>query len=138
MIELPWPAKQLSPNFRSRSHWPRTNAIKKARSWAFLATKAAQIFPPREGPIKLIVGFYAPDRRARDEDNQLASCKAYFDGIAEALGVNDSRFKVSPVFGEPVKHGRITVQVVEQEARPIGELIAPIMAGIEKRIEKAA
>jgi len=71
-------------------------------------------------------------------DNCVASSKAYFDGIAEALGVDDSRFQISPHIAEPVKHGRITIQVVEQEARPIGEILEPIIADIMTRVEKAA
>lgn len=112
MIELPWPPKQLSPNFRSRSHWPRTNAIKKARQWAYLATHAADLDgcdAIADTPIRVVIGCYPPDRRSRDKDNLLASCKAYLDGIAQGIGVNDSAFDPSVVIGEPVKHGKIVV-----------------------------
>lgn len=34
--------------------------------------------------------FYWPTARKRDDDNAPASCKAYRDGIASALGVDDS------------------------------------------------
>ena len=32
-----------------------------------------------------------------DKDNALSACKAYFDGIAEAIGVNDNLFDPQPV-----------------------------------------
>ena len=35
----------------------------------------------------------APDRRHRDLDNLLAASKPIIDGMAQALGVDDSRFK---------------------------------------------
>ena len=38
--------------------------------------------------------FYPPCRRTRDKDNLLASMKSGLDGLADALAVNDSRFKV--------------------------------------------
>jgi len=33
--------------------------------------------------------FYPPDKRRRDFDNQIASFKAGFDGIADVIGVDD-------------------------------------------------
>jgi len=137
MIQLPWFPNELRPN--ARPHFmAKSKATKKAREWAFMATKAAQIFPPRDGPIRLIVGYYPKTRNALDMDNCIAASKAYFDGIAQALGVNDSRFVISPHIAEPVKGGRIIVEVVEQEARPIGEIIKPILSDIMQRVEKAA
>ena len=35
--------------------------------------------------------------------------KPYFDGIADALKVNDSRFLPSYLFGEPVAGGKVVV-----------------------------
>ncbi len=37
--------------------------------------------------------FHAPDRRRRDLDNLLSSCKSYLDGVALAYGINDSRLR---------------------------------------------
>jgi crossover junction endodeoxyribonuclease RusA len=39
--------------------------------------------------------FVPPDRRRRDLDNLIASMKAGLDGLADALGVDDSRWKLS-------------------------------------------
>jgi len=40
-----------------------------------------------------VITFIQPDRRARDRDNLLAACKPMLDGVADALGVNDSQFE---------------------------------------------
>lgn len=48
--------------------------------------------------IPINVFFYPPDNRRRDADNLVSSLKAVFDGIADALGVNDARFRQQYTF----------------------------------------
>jgi crossover junction endodeoxyribonuclease RusA len=111
-IILPWPARALSPNFRSRTHWARTKATKKARDDAYLIARAAGArVPAVESLIAVLLRFEPPTRAARDHDNLLASCKAYLDGIAEAMGVNDSAFRPSIEIGGTLKGGRVIVTV---------------------------
>lgn len=56
--------------------------------------------------------FLPPDRRRRDMDNLLASCKGLLDGIADALGVDDSRFAITlALTSEPVKFGGVRVTI---------------------------
>jgi hypothetical protein len=63
-IILPWPAPALSPNFRSRSHWPKTRALKKARADAYVLARAAGArVPASESLIAVVLRFEAPDRR---------------------------------------------------------------------------
>jgi crossover junction endodeoxyribonuclease RusA len=38
--------------------------------------------------------------------------KPYYDGIADALKVNDSRFLPTYHYAEPVEHGRIVVSIL--------------------------
>lgn len=111
MIVLPWFPKSVHLNFRSRSHWARTRGLKDARAWAVLATRAASdLKPPADGPIRLVLTFYPPSNRARDKDGLMSACKAYFDGIAEAWGVDDVRFDPQPpVIAEVVRGGKIVV-----------------------------
>lgn len=94
-IRLPWPHKSASPN--ARSHWAiKHRATKKMRQDAAWAAKSAgMVAPDGDGPIPVELTFYPPDRRHRDADNMLASSKALLDGIADALGVNDTRFRPS-------------------------------------------
>lgn len=92
-VTLPWPMKELSPN--ARVHWARLAKAKKSyRSACFWLAKEAKLQAPAEGVIRIEMAFYPPCRRTRDEDNLLASMKSGLDGLADALAVNDSRFKV--------------------------------------------
>jgi crossover junction endodeoxyribonuclease RusA len=115
LIELGWPTKALSPNYRSRSHWPRTRALQSARKEGYLATVAAMSGggAPKwsNERFAFVITAYPPDRRDRDDDNLKASLKGHRDGIAQALGVDDSRFDERFQWGEPVKGGKIVVEV---------------------------
>lgn len=107
MIELPWFPAACSPNHRSRSHWPRTAAMKKTREWGWRAALASG--RPIEPVSELLLTFYPPTAHDRDKDNLLSSCKGFLDGIAQAWGVNDSQFDPRVQIGEPVKGGKIVV-----------------------------
>jgi crossover junction endodeoxyribonuclease RusA len=122
-IVLPWPDKRLSPN--ARIHWRAKAAIKaKARADAhFLALEAAgyslgsiRTDLAGDAPIPLCVTFYPPDKRHRDDDNMVASAKHARDGIADALKVNDRRFRPHYVFAEPEKPGRVEIVIPDTEA----------------------
>lgn len=108
MIILAWPDKKLSPN--SRLHWSvKAKATKIARAAAGWATKDAGEKINGDGAIYLHVYFYPPDKRKRDGTNMLASCKAIFDGIADALGVDDVRFKVTYEVCKPIPLGQVRI-----------------------------
>jgi len=108
MIELPFPPSSLSGH--ANGHWRSKAAVTaKHREWAKNATKASAVTGiPATGDIRLIVTFYPPNRRG-DRVNFPNRMKPYFDGIADALNVNDSRFLPSYLFGEPVKDGKVVV-----------------------------
>lgn len=95
IVRLPFPDKSLMPNRKNGKHWSATHAAKTAQhDAAFYATKQAmQGWEAPEGNIALSLLYLAPDKRHRDLDNLLAASKAMIDGMAKALGVDDSRFK---------------------------------------------
>ena len=94
-VILPWPPKALSPN--ARSHWSKKAPIAKAYKQACWAlTKEAGITVPDSPKLALWLDFYPPDRRARDDDNMIASFKHGRDGVALALGIDDKRFRTFP------------------------------------------
>lgn len=94
-VILPWPDKALSPN--ARIHWAqRAKAVKAYRQACWALTKEAGLTIDWEGYIYLWLTFYPPDRRARDDDNLIASFKGGRDGMAQALGVDDKRFRLYP------------------------------------------
>lgn len=127
ILELPLPAKELSPNLRV--HFGKKAPItRKHREAAFFATlrqitgkrtlptqilhkdvkrlglppirntafylQLARLLTPAGTELPIVTGytltFYLPDARNRDDDNLSAACKAYRDGIADALQMDDS------------------------------------------------
>jgi crossover junction endodeoxyribonuclease RusA len=112
-IELPWPAKELSPN--ARQHWSAAARAKKAyrlRCRAVGEAAGLALVPKGATGVLVHLAFFKPDRRPRDWDNLLASMKSGFDGLADAMGVDDSKWKLSfEVADEPVPAGVVLVTV---------------------------
>ena len=110
MIVLPFPPALLSGHANGNRRWEKIAATRKHREWAATATRAAKPAVPNAGDIAIHVRFVPPDRRS-DRVNMPNRMKPYFDGIADALGVNDVRFVPSYEFAEPEKPGRVEVHV---------------------------
>lgn len=115
IVTLPWPHPNLSPN--ARVHWRKTAALKVLnRESARYCCMAASI---RKGSISspaVAITFRPPDNRRRDLDNMLSSCKSALDGVADALGVDDSRWTLTIARGEPVKGGSVILEITEATA----------------------
>ena len=61
--------------------------------------------------VHLWITFYAPDKRHRDDDNLVAQFKNGRDGVADALGINDKRFRIHPWLStDVVKNGSVKVR----------------------------
>lgn len=114
-IHLPWPDARLNPNRSKGKHWAATVALRKsARAAAHILTKQAArgVTFPMGQEIAMAIAFVQPDRRARDRDNLLGAAKPQIDGVADALGCNDSQFNpvtVSREFGPKPGSVRITI-----------------------------
>ena len=63
-----------------------------------------------EGDIPIRFTFEPPNRRG-DRTNFPARLKPLIDGIADALGVNDSRFIPEYVFGDIYRGGRVIAEI---------------------------
>ena len=115
IITLPWPSRDLSPN--ARVHWAKkAKAAKAYRATCGWETKAAMLQPGvptsfTDKKITLSIVFHAKTRRAYDLDNALASIKSGLDGVADALGVDDSRWALRMEKGEPVRGGMIIIKI---------------------------
>lgn len=110
-IVLPFPPASLSGH--AKGHWrAKADPTAKHRAWAFQAAKAAHFMPPATGDIEIHIAFYPPDRRG-DRVNFPNRMKPYFDGIADALGVNDARFLPHFHFHAPESSGRVEVRIGE-------------------------
>lgn len=115
LVELPWPPASLSGH-SDKHFWRMRPIIKKHREWALRAALAvrmqAKIDLVADTDIRVSTTFYPPDRRG-DRINFPNRMKPYFDGIADALCVNDRRFLPSYHFAEPVKGGRVVIVIWE-------------------------
>jgi hypothetical protein len=116
-LVLPWPSKDLSPN--ARVHYRvKAAATKAARQTAVvLAFEAGwrDAWLP-EGRLHLWIDCYqAPGKKVPDDDNMIGRCKAYRDGIAQVLGIDDKRFISHPF--------------VSDERRPGGQVVMRITGG---------
>lgn len=109
-IELPFPPSTLSGH--NTGHYRvKGPIVKKWRADAFHAAKAANLSVAETGDILIRVTFIPPDRRG-DRVNFGNRMKPIFDGIADALKVNDSRFLPDYIYREPEKPGRVLIEVV--------------------------
>lgn len=108
-IELPFPPATLSGHNNGTWHG-KSSIVAKHRKWAALATLAGDVTAPDDGDIRVSVTFYPPDNRS-DRCNFANRMKPYWDGIADALKVNDKRFLPSYHFGEPVHGGKVVVTI---------------------------
>ena len=95
-ITLSLPHRDISPN--SRKHWrSKAGKTKEHRARAKHATRYTLGYV--HGDISPIfstysLAFYLPDKLKRDDDNLASSCKAYRDGIADALGIDDHNLRM--------------------------------------------
>ena len=93
-INLPWPPATLSPN--ARQHWAQLAKAKKAfRADCYLTAIEQGARPIKADRLHLHLTFVPPSRRKFDLDNLLARMKAGLDGLADVLGVDDSRWSIS-------------------------------------------
>ncbi len=94
-VELPWPSPGLSPN-SSGIHWAeKGRQVKEARQLAFVtfhnAVNKNESRPMWKVARYSVLCILAKGRRVPDDDNLLASLKAYRDGMQDAGIVSNDR-----------------------------------------------
>lgn len=110
-VSLPWPHSSLFPNAKARAHWSaHRKPAKLSRTLAFGLT--AQALGPKRlrsycgggcipdgHRLTIRIAATPPLRPGRvpDDDGIQGACKHYLDGIADALGVDDKRFRIEAV-----------------------------------------
>lgn len=109
-VDLPWPHKDLSPNAHIgwKAKHRRRHAFRHTCAWACAAQRLRKIEADR---VKATITFSPPDARRRDIDNMLASMKAGIDAVAEAIGVDDSRWNITIRRASPVKNGNVQIEI---------------------------
>jgi len=116
-VFLPWPDRRLSPN--ARLHWAALARVKKkAKRDAYYASLAAGLGKIHAESVRVRVAYYPPDQRHRDTDNMVASSKALFDGISEAIGIDDSKWELTIAPRGPIeKAGMVKVTLDWSQAQ---------------------
>lgn len=107
-VDLPWPHPSLSPNAHVgwRTKHRHRHSYRHTCSWSCVDQKIRKI---EAESIKATIIFSPPDARRRDVDNMLASIKAAIDAVAEAIGVDDSKWSIEPCRGIPTKGGKVSI-----------------------------
>lgn len=115
-VHLPWPDKRLSPN--ARVHWAtKARFVKGARETGFVCGLEGGVRSLKgQRDVRAVITFHPPDSRRRDDDNMLSSIKAFRDGIADAMDVDDASWITTIQRGHPVKGGAV---LIELEAAPL-------------------
>lgn len=112
LIRLSWPLRALWTN--EKAHWQKkSRAVKAYRQEAWARALEQSVKRLNTTTPRLYFSFHPPDRRKRDLHNMPETQKAAIDGIADAMGCDDSGFQcVWPVtWGDPVKGGAVVIEV---------------------------
>lgn len=115
-VSLPWPSKHLSPNGRPKLR-EKMREKKEARKSAHALTLEAVGRTAVGSVSRMHVLWCQPDRRSRDDDNLIASFKAYRDGIALALKVDDATFRPEHDVDGPITAGGLVMVTIEAMPR---------------------
>ena len=133
-LTLDWPDRNLSPN--ARPHWAaKARAVKAAREQAKYLLLAAMQGGRVGDKLAMTWTFHPPTRRRYDRDNLVAACKSYQDGIADALGLDDSRFAPTYQFGDVAAGGRVHQMVAIRVWYTDGKEWKPTRKGINLKVE---
>ena len=98
---LPWPPSNLSPNARQHhmAHYAAKKAYRRACAWSARHQGAYRIDANR---LAVTMVFVPPSKRRYDPDNCLARMKSGIDGLADVLGVDDSKWRISFELSEEI------------------------------------
>jgi len=110
-IVLPWPSPALSSN--ARVHWSaRARATQRARWEAMVLARSERVTPDPNAVLSIT--YHPPSiNRRRDVQNMPAMLKPAIDGIADAMGCDDSGFRprFPDHFAAPVKGGAVIIEI---------------------------
>jgi hypothetical protein len=107
-----YPPNALSLNARPPRHI-RTKAKAKYRSDCRVLALAAKMSAPADGDIIIRLDVFPPDRARRDDDDPIGRFKSGRDGIADAMKVDDHRFRVTPVVHRQPPLGCIVFTIIK-------------------------
>lgn len=130
-FSFPHPGRILRPNFGQANRYAVAAARKKAKNLAFWTAKEQReelrllhcwcsVWTRPEWHLPYSVTWYYIRGCAPDEDNILASCKAYLDGIAAAAGINDRDFHLAEIrrVKDRDKAGTVEITFIDDDTPP--------------------
>lgn len=87
------------PNFKRSHHWSKYRKpcrIARTLGWGLTAQAKAHVELGEGERLPVRIQAAPPMRGGPvpDDDNLKGACKHYLDGIADAVGVNDKRFRL--------------------------------------------
>ena len=108
---VPFPGSALSPN--ARGHWSKkAKAAKAYRNECGWTAKCAGIGKIDAQTLDVSMTFFPPSKRRYDLDNLIARMKPGLDGIADVVGIDDSRWTLSASKASPVlKQGMVKIEL---------------------------
>ena len=119
-VVLPLPNRCLSPNARP-NRFQKSAATKKARTTARRETYAILNENP-VSPTGFVVlslrytAYWKTKGRRKDDTNLIGSCKAYEDGVADALFIDDSTWSMEkPVHEYDKDNPRLVIEIEIEE-----------------------
>ena len=118
-LTLPWPPSELSPN--ARQHWAQlAKAKQKYRNECYLHAIAQNAKKITADRLEIGLEFVPPNRRKFDIDNLLGRMKSGLDGLADVLGVDDSRWSIRMARScAPLPPGFVLVTVTPISREPL-------------------
>lgn len=121
-ITLPFPPKELSPN--ARLHLAEKAKVKKTyREECFYEAKLQNVKPMSNQLLMVRIVFFPPDKRKRDWANMLAAAKSGLDGLADAIKVDCSQWRISFEVSEKLWNSMtVSINYSGPQSCPKGEL----------------
>ena len=110
-LYLDWPPRQLSPN--ARLHWAAkaklVKAYRNACGWKVRADGIGKIVADT---VHVAMTFYPPTKAHYDLDGLISRMKAGLDGVADVIGVDDSKWTLSASKAAPIgKEGMVKLEL---------------------------
>ena len=115
ILTLPLPNRALSPNARP-NRFAKTAATKKARTTA--RREAYLLARGWDFPFGYVVtslhyvAYWKTKRGKKDDTNLIASCKAYEDGVQDALRQDDRTWEIEkPTHSHDAENPRLEIHI---------------------------
>ena len=124
-VVLPWPNWDISPNGTSNRRY-KAQLVRQHRQDARYAAMAAigyQNWIDGNEAYSIWI-FRQPNKRKRDTGNMRAACKAYQDGVFDALRVDDSIIKPEAIFQDGyIDGGEVELRLYEDPRQWLDDVI---------------